>query len=180
MPAKSSSKPRAGQPQTRFAWVRCLPPWLSAIAAVIGTTLTAIGVFGLIQAAQPPAQTITPVVPRVTIESVLIGPQEVEAEGGFENLDPSREEVLFVGRPKESTTDRWVAVEAALSPINQAGSLQSGRWNALRPAPPPNPGYRWRAIVWPSTAGATGDEDLQLNGPDSEYVLARSEEWLEE
>jgi hypothetical protein len=104
-------------------------------------------------------------------------PPDVAAAGSFENIDPEIEEVLFVGRPVGATDELWVAVSASLSPTVSAGTLQSGRWSATRPAPPSTPGYRWRAIVWPIASGAAGDEDLQINGPDSIYVIARSEEW---
>ncbi len=115
----------------------------------------------------------------MTIDSVLVGVAEVEAQGLFENVDPVREEVLFVGRPEGETEERWVSVPAALSPNSLAGSLQSGSWTAARPAPPLDVAYRWRAIVWPNISGAVANEDLQLNGPDSDYVIARSEEWVE-
>lgn len=104
-------------------------------------------------------------------------PPDVAAAGSFENINPEIEEVLFVGRPVGATDELWVAVSASLSPTISAGTLQSGRWSATRPAPPSTPGYRWRAIVWPIASGAAGDEDLQINGPDSIYVIARSEEW---
>jgi hypothetical protein len=117
--------------------------------------------------------------PRVTIESLLIDGQQVAADGLFEYVDPQSQEVLFVGRPAADTSDLWVAVEAQLSPKAQVGSLQNGEWSASRPAPPAVP-YRWRAIVWPRISGAAGIEDLQVNGPDSRYVIARSEEWVEE
>jgi hypothetical protein len=186
VPARSSTTKRAGQSPSLGDRLRGLPPWISAIAAVTGTLIAAIGVFGLVSAPRPPAETAAPptaapttvVAPRVTIESVLVGSEQLQAQGAFEFLDPAREEILLIGRPSSSNDDLWVAVEAALTPRAQQGSLQSGEWTASRPAPPTVP-YRWRVIVWPNSSGAAGNEDLQLNGPDSEYVIARSEEWLE-
>lgn len=184
MPGRSEPKRRPGKTPARFGWLRDVPPWLSAVAALAATILTALGVFGLVTANPPTTPAInTPAAeatPLVIIDNVLVGPQQVEAQGIFENVDPTIEDVLFVGRPAASTTDVWVAVEAALAPRSQIGPLQSGRWTASRPAPTDGVAYRWRAIIWPSASGATGNEDLQRNGPDSEFVVARSEEWLTE
>jgi hypothetical protein len=157
-----------------------VPPWLSALTAVAATIVTAVGVFGLVgerTATPTTASQSIPAAARVTLESVLVSAQTVEAQGSFENIDPFREDVLFVGRPQAATTDLWVAVEAALAPSAQAGSLQSGRWTAQRPQPPAD-AYRWRAIVWPSAQGSAGNEDLQQNGPDSQFVIARSDETI--
>lgn len=182
----ANSRRRTRKEDSRFAWLRGAPPWMSALAAVFGTILTAVAVFGLVDRAgqhvPTPAPTVatTPATGRVTLESVLVGPQQVEAQGAFEFVDPEREEILFIGRPSGQTSELWVAVEAALSPASQAGSLVSGQWTAVRPAPPPSAVYRWRAILWPAASGATGQEDLQLNGPDSEFVIASSEEWISE
>jgi len=167
---------------------------LSALAAVIGTFIAAAALFGWFNQSRPASPTpptgvattsiaaptpLAPVVPeaRVTLEEVSVVPPDVAAAGQFENLDPELEEVLFVGRPVGATDELWVAVSASLSPTATSGPLQTGRWSATRPAPPPTPGYRWRAIVWPVAPGAAGDEELQQNGPDSIYVIARSEEW---
>lgn len=177
---RSSTRPsRGGAP--RAGSLKNLPPWLSAFAAVSATILTAIGLFGLLgppkdRPTEAPSVALTSM---VTLESVLVGEHDIEGRGSFENLDPAREEVLFVGRPAGVNSELWVAVEAALAASEQQGSLQSGLWSALRPAPPPA-AYRWRAILWPSAAGAAGTEDLQQNGPDSQFVLAKSEEWVSE
>lgn len=146
------------------------PPWVSALAAMAGTILTAIGVFNLVGHPAP----ATPATPKVTLESVLVAEEQVAGRGTFEDLDPNVNEVVFVGRPPAATTENWLAVEAALTPTAQAGALQDGRWQAVRPAPPPA-GYRWYAILWPVAAGASGAEDLRLNGPASELVVAKSD-----
>lgn len=181
MPARSSPKKRPAKSAGWLEKIRGAPPWLSAVAAITGTLITAIGVFGLVGGQRAPQTQPPPsvVLPRVTIESLLVGEQQVEADGLFEFLDPQSQEIVFIGRPAAAeSTDLWVAVEAALLPSQQVGSLQSGEWSASRPAPPPAP-YRWRAIVMSNAAGATAIEDLKINGPDSRYVISRSDEWLE-
>ena len=182
MSGRATNKRREPPRPTLSERVKGLPTWLTAIAAVGGTLVAAAGVYvAATNDRPPPAPTAPPpsvIAPRVTIESVLVDSQQVQADGDFQYLDPTREEVLFIGRPSGSEDDAWVAVEADLTPREQLGALQSGDWTASRPAPPQAP-YRWRVIVWPAGSGATANEDLQLNGPDSQYVIARSEEWLD-
>jgi hypothetical protein len=149
--------------------ISTLPPWLSAFAAILGTILTAVGVFNLVD---QPSRITTPTEPRVILENVLFAPDQVEGRGSFENVDPLVNEVLFIGRPL-AETESWLAVEATMDPTVQRGPLQSGRWAAVRPSPVTVP-YRWFAILWPASSGATGTEDLQTNGPESRFVVAKS------
>ena len=180
MPGTTRENKRPAPKQTLGERVRDLPAWLSAIAAIMGVAITALVTFGIVTNAGP-AAVITPPpgapAPRVTIETVDLNTQQVQGAGAFENIDPQSQQVLFVGRPHDQADALWVAVEASLAPKVQSGALVSGRWNAARPAPPPSPGYQWSAIVWPNSSGAAGNEDLQRNGPASQYVIARSEEW---
>ncbi len=99
------------------------------------------------------------------------------AAGAFENIDPTIAEVLFVGRPAGSNR------RALGGRLGFAGARRAQRLIGQRPLVGvrarrrlTNP-YQWRAIVWPLAPGAAGDEDLSINGPNSEYVIAVSEEW---
>jgi hypothetical protein len=183
---KGSSPKRRTNRSGRLEWLSGAPAWLSALAALAGTFLAAAALFGWVNTPRPASSPTAPVAsealnqPRVTLDEVSLVPPDVAGAGQFENLDPELEEVLFVGRPVGATDELWVAVPASLSPTVSEGPLQSGHWTASRPAPPPTPGYRWRAIVWPIASGAAGVEDLQINGPDSIYVIARSEEWSDQ
>jgi hypothetical protein len=145
--------------------ISALPPWLSAFAAVVGTILTAVGVFSIVG---PPAS----IEPRVTLEDVLLAPDKVEGRGSFENINPLVNDVLFIGRPS-SGTESWLAVDATMEATAQKGALQSGRWQATRPSSVTVP-YRWFVILWPASSGATGTEDLRVNGPASMFVVAKS------
>jgi hypothetical protein len=160
-PVRQASRTR------RIASLSHIPPWISAVAAIGSTILVAVGVFGLVGR---PVETPS----RVTLESVLVAAEQVEGQGTFENVDPRVNEVVFVGRPRDLTDEGWLAAEGALSPSAQLGTLQSGSWTASRPAPLDVP-YRWYAILWPAAAGAGGFEDLVANGPESEFVVAKSD-----
>jgi hypothetical protein len=160
--------------------LRELPPWISAFTAVLAVILSAIGVFGLISHPTPSVAPSSPGTdagtagqPRVTLETVVVGGQTVEGIGAFERVNPALSDIVFIGRPADAPSDTWLATEANMTPLASAatGALD-GRWSAAR-ALPTTP-YQWYAILWPAAAGAAGSEDLTLNGPDSEFVQAKS------
>jgi hypothetical protein len=150
--------------------VRGAPPWLSASAAIVGTILTAIGVFNLID---KPVPSPTPVVPQVTLTSVVVSETEVAGNGTYSGVNPDVNKILFMGRPKDAQNDPWLTAAAVLAPQAEANNIEAGEWQAARQ--PAVLGFRWFAVVVPASAGAVGNEDLRVNGPESEYVIAASE-----
>jgi hypothetical protein len=158
------------------------PLWLQAIAAVVGVALTALVAFGVIQNRDSAAQATTPPAgggvaqPTVTLESVTIGTESVEASGTYSGVDASRQAVLWIGRPVEAPTAVvWIPVEADLIPDDAEPTTSSGRWRATRPGIPEGR-WQWFALVGPASSGA-GDQyaDLRANGPGSSLVMALSE-----
>ncbi len=115
----------------------------------------------------------------MTLEIVLTSPEEVSAEGRFENIDPGRETVLFIGQPADDPSATWLPVEAELFPESRATLGTIGRWRAVRPGVSGR--YRWYAVVAPAVPGAGGSlEDLSQRGPASDHVRAASEPALTE
>ena len=152
-----------------------MPPWLSAFAAVLGVIVTAIGVFGWV-GHQDDARNPSPSpAPHIILDSVVVSDTEVTGNGRFTAIDPSLDRVLFLAGPKTETVGTtYSAVEAVLAPDNQAGDLKNGDWEAVRPATT-GEALRYWAVLWPRSAGATGNDDLRLHGPNSQFVIAASE-----
>lgn len=150
---------------------------------MIGIAIAAIGLgFTAIQVLGDRAPEPTPIVikPEAFIEVVTVESGRVEATGGFRSVDIASEVVLFIGRPLGVEDARWVPVEAAITAQpSVSGGRVDGRWTALRPFAEPGR-FSWRALVVPAgnAVAAEGYEDIKVNGPLSEDVLATSEEFV--
>lgn len=154
---------------------------MQGIAAILGVLLTALVVFGVVQnrdGSNAPSTAATPLggsQARVTLELVTTGPNEVQGSGSYAGLDPRSQAVVFMGRPAGTADADWIGVPATLARQSELGGREVGRWEATRPGVPAGR-WQWFALIAPAAAGATDVyEDLRRNGPDSEFVLARSE-----
>lgn len=176
----SPAGPRPGGLGTAARRFRELPPWIQGWTAVVGVLiaglglgLTAIQVFG----ERGPGPTPVVLKPQAFIEEVLISAGAVEAHGGFRAVDVEAEVILLIGRPTGATDERWLPVEANVTPAGE-GERVDGTWDAVRPFSDGGR-FAWRVLVVPATSGVTdGYEDIRRNGPDSELVLAASEEFV--
>jgi len=158
---------------------------MQGIAALAGVILTAVGVFGLVNArpaATPTTSTTNPtdtapLAPVVTLESVTTSPTEVRGLGSFLALDPASDAILLVGQPQDDPSAVWLPVLASTLPATTApDGRQNGRWEAGRPNTAPDARYTWYAVVAPKAAGAgDGLADLRARGPHSSLVLAASQ-----
>lgn len=188
-PAVSTSPPPEPQPppgdvpgtpanKRRF---RELPPWIQPWTAVIGVAIAAIGLgFTAIQIVGDRGPGPTPIVIKAEafIEQVTVDNGEIEASGRFRNVDVLAEVILFVGRPAGESDARWLPVEARVTPQPSAAGVRTdGLWQAIRPFTEQGR-FSWRALVVPATQGVNdGYEDIKAKGPESELVIAASEEW---
>lgn len=182
-------RPANAQSDRRERRIDSIPTWLQAIAALAGVLLSALVIFGIVRqptgtpgggqptqpAATAPGAAATSVAQgRVTLVSVVTAPTEVRADGTFQNLAAGREVVVLIGQPIEDETAEWLPAIAALHPDAQEASLQSGRWEAVRPAAGGR--YRWYAVIAPYAPGAQDPfADLRAEGPDADLVVAASE-----
>ncbi|HUG47829.1 MAG TPA: hypothetical protein VMP67_05395 [Candidatus Limnocylindria bacterium] len=179
---RGSAEARPPEPESLGQRLQALPAWLQAVAAVAGVLLTALIAFGILRNPDgppppPPPPATADARPLVSLESVVSGQGEVRGSGAYQNLDPETQGVLFIGQPVDASGADWLPVVANLATDGVASSgPRNGRWEAVRPGVPSEP-YRWYAVVAPASAGA-GDvyEDLRANGPESEFVLAASDE----
>jgi hypothetical protein len=122
-----------------------------------------------------PGETSSPTTPSgtVTLDSVITEPSGVRAEGSYTNLRVGRDGVLFIGQPVDASAS-WLPVWATLLPSSQSAGLESGRWQAVRPAV--EGGFRWYAVMGPASSGAGPVlADIREQGPESALILARSE-----
>jgi hypothetical protein len=144
------------------------------LIAALGLGLAAMQAFR----GQPPVPTPIVIKAEAFIEQVTVDNGEIQATGRFRNVDVAAEVILFVGRPATESDARWLPVEAQVTPQASAlGSRVDGKWEALRPFTEQGR-FSWRALVVPAGSGAAdGYEDVKVNGPASDLVLASSEEW---
>lgn len=158
-----------------------LPTRIQLLIAALGLLIAALGVtFAGMQALkEDPAPTAIVIRPEAFIVEVVTGGGEVTANGSFRNVDLASEVILFVGHPADEPGAAWLPVEAEAAPAPSAtGERVSGVWEALRPFDDDGR-FGWQVYVVPAGSGATdGYADIRERGPESELVLAASEEFF--
>ena len=170
--------PRRRRKKGVVARFRELPPWTQAWTAVLGLVIAGLGLAYQVFGDKAPSPTPIVIKPEAFISRVTFGDGQVEAFGGFRDVDVGAEVVLFIGRPAGQTDTRWLPIEATVTPDATAtGDRVDGAWQALRPFTEGGQ-LSCFAIVVPAGSGAAdGYEDIRENGPSSALVLAASPEF---
>lgn len=165
---------RPGSAAARPSWQEWAPPWLSAIAAVVGVIATVFGIGAITRPSDSSEHTSADLVGT----SIVIGPEGIRGEGTYVSLQPAREEILVMARPEDASEPyTWVHVQAEREPerVDADAGIEDGAWEAVIPVPDIN--EEWRVVVGVVEAGLQGIgtpealREVEEEGPEADIVV---------